>query len=272
MAISFLANLKGMLGSRRRQALEGHRKTLFEMNEAAGFYAMQFRDNLTGLEDPVPGKGALNNRMSELFMSRLDDIGIETHFMGRLNMSEQQVKIADPYNFRLTVHNVACDELCRRLGLNEHEVLPKPIVELTLKNEELTYPVIAPEHVDAMDWASADEVEDMIVLSRRINDFLSGQFFAVGLRLLNIDLEFGCIYQGDYFEQTKIILIDEISLDTCSVLDLQTGERIDGRAISDLNAVDIAARYQEVARRFRILGDVAPIDLNENFGVIEREH
>ena len=96
-------------------------------------------------------------------------------------------------------------------------------------------------------------------------------FFAVGLRLLTIDLEFGRLYQGEFFEQTKIILIDEITLDTCSVLDLQSGERIDGRSIQDKISLDIAARYQEVARRFRILGDVAPLDLNENFGVIEKD-
>ncbi|MBX3457681.1 MAG: hypothetical protein KF820_04910 [Candidatus Paracaedibacteraceae bacterium] len=271
MATNFLSNLKGMFGSRRRQAVEGYRKTLYEMADSAGSYAMQFRDILNGVEEPIPGKGSLNNRLSELFMSRLNDIGIETHFVRRLNMSEQQIKIADPYNFKITVHNVACDALQARLGLSEHEVLPKPIVELALRDLELNYPIIAPEHVDAMDWASADEVEDMIVLSRRINDFISGQFFAVGLRLLTLDLEFGRLYQGEFFEQTKIILIDEITLDTCAVLDLQSGERIDGRSIQDKISLDIAARYQEVARRFRILGDVAPLDLNENFGVIEKD-
>ena len=177
MATNILSNLKGMFGSRRRQAVEGYRKTLYEMADSAGSYAMQFRDILNGIEEPIPGKGSLNNRLSELFMSRLNDIGIETHFVRRLNMSEQQVKIADPYNFKITVHNVACDALQARLGLTEHEVLPKPIVELALRDLELNYPIIAPEHVDAMDWASADEVEDMIVLSRRINDFISGQFF-----------------------------------------------------------------------------------------------
>ncbi|MBX3486772.1 MAG: phosphoribosylaminoimidazolesuccinocarboxamide synthase [Candidatus Paracaedibacteraceae bacterium] len=271
MATNFLSNLKGMFGSRRRQAVEGYRKTLYEMAESSGSYAMQFRDILNGADEPVPGKGSLNNRLSELFMSRLNDIGLETHFIRRLNMSEQQVKIADPYNFRVTVHNVACDALQARLGLSEHEVLPKPIVELALHDLSLNYPIIAPEHVDAMDWASADEVEDILVLSRRINDFICGQFFAVGFRLLNLDLEFGRVYQGDYFEQTKIILIDEITLDTCSVLDLQSGERIDGRSLQDKTPLEIAAHYQEVARRFRILGDVAPLDLNENFGVIEKE-
>lgn len=271
MATNFLSNIKGIFGSRRRQAVEGYRKTLYDMAESSGSYAMQFRDVLTGSEEPIPGKGSLSNRLSELFMSRLNDIGIETHFVRRLNMSEQQVRIADPYNFRMTVHNVACDALQSRLGLSEHEVFSKPIIELSLRDIELNYPIIAPEHVDAMDWASADEVEDMILLSRRINDFISGQFFAVGLRLLNIDLEFGRLYQGDYFEQTKIILIDEISLDTCSVLDLQSGQRIDGRDIDGVTGLNIAARYQEVARRFRILGDVAPLDLNENFGVIEKD-
>ncbi|WP_051908574.1 phosphoribosylaminoimidazolesuccinocarboxamide synthase [Candidatus Odyssella acanthamoebae] len=272
MAISFSSLLNFGSSPKRRQVNEGTHKTLFDGSES-GAYTMQFRDTLSPLDNEffeVAGKGAINNRLSELFMTRLNDMGLETHFIRRLNMSEQLIRMADPYNFRVTVHNVAADEFAERLGFGEHEILSKPVVELSHKSRELEYPVIAPEHVDALDWAGADEVEDIMLIARRVNDFLSGQFFAVGMRLLNVTLEFGRIYQGDYFEESRVLIIDEITPDTCSILDLQTGTRLDGRALGDTSPQELALRYQEVARRFRILGDTGPLELNENFGVIER--
>lgn len=272
MAISFSSLLNFGTSPKRRQVNEGTHKTLFDGNES-GAYTMQFRDTLSPLNQEsfdVAGKGAINNRLSELFMTRLNDMGLDTHFIRRLNMSEQLIRMADPYNFRVTVHNVAADDFAERLGIDEQEVLTKPIVELSHKSRDLGYPIIAPEHVDALEWAEADEVEDIMIIARRANDFLSGQFFAVGMRLLNITLEFGRVYQGEFFEESRVLIIDEITPDTCSILDLQTGSRLDGRAISEVPAADLALRYQEVAKRFRILGDSGPLDLNENFGVIER--
>lgn len=272
MAISFRSLLGRGAMSKRRQVIEGTRKTLFDGNES-GVYAMQFRDSLTIPNHDVievAGKGALNNRLSELFMTRLNDMGLDTHFVRRLNMSEQLIRMADPYNFRITIHNVAVDGFAARLGLAEHEVLSKPVVELSHKSRDLGYPVIAPEHVDAFDWAGADEIEDIMLIARRVNDFLSGQFFAVGIRLLNVTFEFGRVYQGEYFEESRVLIIDEITPDTCALLDLQTGTRLDGMSIEGMSGQDLALRYQEIARRFRILSDSGPRDLQENFGVIER--
>lgn len=272
MAISFRSLLNRRAAPKRRQVIEGTRKVLFEANEP-GVCAMHFRDVLTPLDAElieVAGKGALNNRLSELFMARLNDIGLETHFIRRLNMSEQLIRMADPYNFRVAIHNVATDDFADRLGLGGHEVLSRPIVELSCKSRDLEYPIIAPEHVEALDWARADEVEDIMLIARRVNDFLSGQFFAVGMRLLNVTLEFGRIFQGDYFEESRVLIIDEITPDTCSILDLQTGSRLDGMNSQGMPPQDLAQRYQEVARRFRILGESGPVDLQENFGVVEK--
>ncbi|WP_010301348.1 phosphoribosylaminoimidazolesuccinocarboxamide synthase [Candidatus Odyssella thessalonicensis] len=272
MAISFRSLLNRGASPRRRQVIEGTRKTLFDATES-GAYVMQFRDALAPLNKnkmTIAGKGALNNRLSELFMTRLNDMGLETHFVRRLNMSEQLIRIADPYNFRVTVHNVAADEFAERLGFGDHEILVKPIVELSHKSRELEYPIIAPEHVEALDWAHGDEVEDIMLIARRVNDFLSGQFFAIGVRLLNVTLEFGRLFQGDYFEESRVLIIDEITPDTCSLLDLRTGERLDGRTQDDRAPQELALRYQEIARRFRILGDSGPLELQENFGVVEK--
>jgi phosphoribosylaminoimidazole-succinocarboxamide synthase len=269
MAISFRSLLSRGTSPRRRQVIEGGRKVLFDATES-GSYAMQFRDTLSPLGQAafdVPGKGTLNNRLSELFMTRLNDMGLDTHFIRRLNMSEQLIRMADPYPFRITVHTLASDDFARRLGFKERDLLGKPVVELSYKSRELAYPIIAPEHADALGWARVDEIEEMMLIARRVNDVLSGQFFAVGVRLMSLTLEFGRIYQGDYFEESRILIIDEITPDTCALLDLQTGSRLDGQSIQGISPQDLADRYQELARRFRILGELGPLDLQENLGV-----
>lgn len=266
MAISFRSLIyRNSVSKQRRQVITGNSKILFEGTEA-GTYVLQFKDQICPLFRPayeLTGKGAINNRLSELFLSRLNEMGIETHFIKRLNMSEQLVKSAEAIPLRLTVHNAAVDQIAQRLGLEEPHILTLPIMELSLKSRELNYPVISDQHIEAFQWAQTDEVEDMMVIAQRVNDFLSGQFYALGLRLLSFSLEFGRVYQGDFYDETRLVIIDEISPDTCAILDLNSGERLDGLCKENHEAQVIAECYQEVAKRFGILEEGGPIDLRD---------
>lgn len=266
MAISFRSLIyRNSVSKQRRQVITGNSKTLFEGTEA-GTYVLQFKDQICPLFRPayeLTGKGAINNRLSELFLSRLNEMGIETHFIKRLNMSEQLVKSAEAIPLRLTVHNAAVDQLAQRLGLEEPHILTMPIMELSLKSRELNYPVISDQHIETFQWAQSDEVEDMMVIAQRVNDFLSGQFYALGLRLLSFSLEFGRVYQGDFYDETRLVIIDEISPDTCAILDLKSGERLDGLCKENHEAQIIAECYQEIAKRFGILEEGGPIDLRD---------
>src|SRR3546814_11466678 len=61
-------------------------------------------------------------------------------------------------------------------------------------------------------------------MALRINDFMSGLFAGVGIRLVDFKLEFGRIWDGDY---SRIILADEISPDGCRRWDMVTNEKLD---------------------------------------------
>jgi phosphoribosylaminoimidazole-succinocarboxamide synthase len=272
MAIGFRSLLsRSTLSSRRRKVISGTSKTLFEGMEA-GTYVLQFRDQICPLFRPAYdlfGKGAINNRLSELFLSRLNEIGVSTHFIKRLNMSEQLVRATETLPFRVTVHNVAVDHLVERLGLEEHHVFSQPIIEFSHRSRDLSYPVVSDQHIVALQWAHADEVDDIMTIAQRVNDFLNGQFFALGLRLLNFTLEFGRSYEEDLYGDSPLMIIDEISPDTCAILDLRTGERLDGLCQSNHDRENLIGFYQEVARRFGILEDGGAIDLREPFIIIE---
>ncbi|PPR60445.1 MAG: Phosphoribosylaminoimidazole-succinocarboxamide synthase, partial [Alphaproteobacteria bacterium MarineAlpha3_Bin3] len=70
--------------ARRRQVYEGTAKILYEGPEP-GTLVQHFKDDaaIRGKRGVITGKGVLNNRISEHLMSKLNDIGVPTHFMRR---------------------------------------------------------------------------------------------------------------------------------------------------------------------------------------------
>jgi phosphoribosylaminoimidazole-succinocarboxamide synthase len=131
------------------------------------------------------------------------------------------------------------------------------VVEFYLKNDELGSPLVAEEHITAFGWAATQEIDDMMQMALRINDFLCGLFHGVGLRLVDFRLEFGRLWED---EEPRIVLADEISPDSCRLWDLNTNEKLDkDRFDRDLGSVEQA--YQEVARRLGVLPEAGPIDI-----------
>ncbi|MCE2715746.1 MAG: phosphoribosylaminoimidazolesuccinocarboxamide synthase [Pseudomonadota bacterium] len=236
--------------ARRKELFNGRTKILFDGPEP-GTLVLYFKDSLDQEADIQASNahGALNNRFSELLMQRLNQIGVETHLIKRLNMREQLVRFADPLPFRFRVHNIAIDSLSILFNLEAGTVLSEPIIELYVKNTKGEQVVIAPQHVYSLGWAQEEELEILFSAIRRINDFLLGQFLALNLRLANYCLEFGRIFTQDFFEASKLILIDAFGLDSSSILDVQSGERLD-------SGVGVGTNWngcKEVAKRFGLL-------------------
>lgn len=246
--------------TRRRRIYEGKAKVLFEGPEP-GTLVQYFKDDATAFNNQkhaiITGKGVLNNRISEYLMVRLAEIGIPTHFVRRLNMREQLIREVEIIPIEVVARNVVAGSLAKRLGLEEGTPLPRSIVEYYYKADELGDPLISEEHITAFGWASVQDLDDILSMSLRINDFLSGLFLSIGLRLIDFKLEFGRLYEGD---QVYIVLADEISPDSCRLWDVETNEKLDkDRFRRDLGNVEGA--YQEVARRLGILPEGGPKDL-----------
>ncbi|HEY0526457.1 MAG TPA: phosphoribosylaminoimidazolesuccinocarboxamide synthase [Stellaceae bacterium] len=246
--------------SRRRQIYEGKAKILFEGPEP-GTLVQYFKDDATAFNNQkkgtITGKGVLNNRISEYLMSKLNEIGVPTHFVRRLNMREQLVREVEIVPIEVVVRNIAAGSLSKRLGIPEGTVLPRSIVEYYYKNDELGDPMVSEEHITAFGWATTQDLDDMMQLALRINDFLTGLFLGTNLKLVDFKLEFGRLYTDD---EMRIILADEISPDNCRLWDAKTNEKLDkDRFRQDLGQV--AEAYQEVARRLGILPEGGPADL-----------
>ena len=247
-------------GMRRKRIYEGKAKVLFEGPEP-GTVVQYFKDDATAFnhqkQGVITGKGVLNNRISEYFMVRLSEVGIPTHFMRRLNMREQLVREVEIIPLEVVVRNIAAGSFAQRFKMEEGAPLPRSIVEYYLKSDDLGDPLVTEEHITAFGWASTQDLDDMLQLSLRVNDFLSGLLMGVGLRLVDFKLEFGRLWEN---EEMRIILADEISPDSCRLWDTKTNEKLDkDRFRRDLGQV--AEAYQEVARRLGVLPEAGPIDI-----------
>jgi len=245
---------------RRRMIYEGKAKILYEGPEP-GTLVQYFKDDTTAFDATkkavIEGKGVLNNRISEYLMTQLAAIGVPTHFVRRLNMREQLVKEVEIVPLEVVVRNVAAGSLSKRLGIEEGTVLPRSIIEYYYKSDQLHDPWVSEEHITAFGWASPQDLDDIVNLTIRINDFLSGLFLGAAIKLVDFKVEFGRLWENDYM---RIVLADEISPDSCRLWDTITNEKMDkDRFRRDLGKVEEA--YQEVAKRLGILPEAGVRDM-----------
>ncbi|WP_265529267.1 phosphoribosylaminoimidazolesuccinocarboxamide synthase [Sphingomicrobium marinum] len=240
--------------ARRRQIYEGKAKILYEGPEP-GTIIQYFKDDATAFnaqkKGEIAGKGVINNRISERIFTALGGIGVPTHFIKRLNMREQLVREVEIVPLEVIVRNYAAGTIAKRLGLTEGERLPRTVIEYCYKKDELGDPLVSEEHIACFGWASQEEMNDIADMAIRINDFMSGMFAGIGIKLVDFKLEFGRLWDNDF---SRIILADEISPDSCRLWDAETDKKLDkDRFRQDLG--DVADAYQEVARRLGLLKD-----------------
>ncbi len=241
-----------------KKLYEGKAKILYEGPEK-GTAIQHFKDDATAFNNLkksiVEGKGVLNNRISEHILNNLNQIGIKTHLIKRINMREQLVRLANIFPVEFIVRNIATGSLTKRLGIPDGTILSKPLIEYSYKNDDLGDPLIAKEHIIEFNWASDSELTLIKNYCLRINDFMQGMFRGVGIKLVDFKLEFGRI---DTKGKKEIILADEISPDTCRLWDVVSEKKLDkDRFRKDLG--NIIQAYQEVARRLGIIHEESNI-------------
>ena len=243
--------------NRRRRIYEGKAKVLYEGPEP-GTLIQHFKDDATAFNakkhEVIEGKGVLNNRISEFVFQHLNDIGVPTHFIRRLNMREQLIREVEIIPLEVVVRNVAAGSLSTRLGMEEGKQLPRSIIEFYYKNDALNDPMVSEEHITAFGWATPQEIDDIMALAIRVNDFLCGLFLGVGIRLVDFKMECGRLYEG---EMMRIVVADEISPDSCRLWDIKSNDKLDkDRFRRDMGG--LVEAYTEVARRLGIMQENEP--------------
>ena len=223
---------------------EGKAKKLYSTTDPDLVIAY-FKDDATAFNAKKKGtieeKGVMNNRMSELFFNLLEENGVKTHFVRRLNDREMLCKRLQIIPVETVVRNIVAGSMAKRVGREEGEALPNPIVEYYYKSDPLDDPLIIAAHAIAFGWATAAELNRIDELALKVNSVLRKFLDDRGVLLVDFKLEFGR-HHGE------VILGDEICPDTCRFWDKATRQKLDkDRFRRDLGGVEEA--YHEMLRR-----------------------
>lgn len=227
------------------QMYEGKAKKIFATTDPE-LVIMEYKDSATAFNGEKKGeideKGILNNTIAASIFQMLNQKGIPTHFIAKLNDREVLCKKVSIVPLEVIVRNVAAGSFSKRLAVPEGSELKTTIFELSYKDDELGDPLINDYHAVAIGAATWDDLKVIYDITAKINDILKEFFLGCGVRLIDFKLEFGRDSQGN------IILADEISPDTCRFWDAKTNEKLDkDRFRRDLGNVKEA--YVEMLNR-----------------------
>ena len=230
---------------RKEQLYEGKAKKVYA-TENPELLIVSYKDDATAFnglkKGTIPGKGVINNRMSNLLMQRLEKAGIPTHFVRQLSDRETLVKRVSIVPLEVIIRNIAAGSFSKRYGVDEGFVFETPTIEFSYKNDELGDPLLNEYHATAMKLATREEIDTIKRYAFGVNELLKAFWAECGVTLVDFKLEFGRLPDG------SIVLADEISPDTCRLWDSITHEKLDkDRFRRDLGGVENA--YAEVMKR-----------------------
>jgi phosphoribosylaminoimidazole-succinocarboxamide synthase len=232
--------------SRGALLYEGKAKQVYAVEGAEDRVIIHYKDDATAFNGEKKGqiedKGVLNNKIASGLFGLLEQSGIPTHFISRLNERDMLCKKAGIIPLEVIVRNLAAGSMAKRLGLAEGTALKTTVFELSYKDDALGDPLINDYHAAAIGISTFGEIETIKGLAFRINDILSAFFLKRGIKLIDFKLEFGKTAGDD------LVLADEISPDTCRFWDAVTNEKLDkDRFRRDLGNVKEA--YLEILNR-----------------------
>lgn len=225
---------------------EGKAKKIYATNKADEVI-VYYKDDATAFNGEKKGqiedKGVLNNEITSMIFTMLNENGIKTHFIEKLNEREQLCKKVEIVPLEVIVRNVAAGSMAKRLGLKEGFELKTTVFELSYKDDSLGDPLINDYHAVGIGATTFEELNKIYEMTAKINDLLKEFFKKQNINLIDFKLEFGRY-------NDEIVLADEISPDTCRFWDAKTGEKLDkDRFRRDLGNVKDA--YVEILNRIR---------------------
>ena len=238
-----------MAYEKKEQLYEGKAKKVFATGDPE-VVIVSYKDDATAFnglkKGTITGKGAINNRMTNNLMRRLEAQGVPTHYVEELSDRETAVKKVSIVPLEVIIRNISAGSFAKRYGVEEGIVFDEPTIEFSYKNDDLGDPLLNTYHALALKLATQQEIDLIQKYAFMVNDLLKGFMKEIGIDLVDFKLEFGKTADG------RIVLADEISPDTCRFWDVKTGEKLDkDRFRRDLGNVEGA--YQEMSRR--LLGE-----------------
>lgn len=225
---------------------EGKAKRVYEAADNPGQLVLSYKNDATAFNGEkkafFTGKGRLNNKISSRIFPLLHANGIETHFIEKLNETEQLVYQTEIIPLEVVVRNLATGSITRRLGIEEKTPFNQPMIELFFKDDALGDPLINDQHALFLSGVMEMELAEIKEKALAVNEQLKRIFSGAHVTLVDFKLEFGRLADG------RIVLADEISPDTCRLWDSATQEKLD-KDVFRQGTGDLLEVYQEILNR-----------------------
>lgn len=224
---------------------EGKSKQIFKTDNPDNV-VVRFKDDTTAFygikRANILNKGRLTCDISSMVLGYLNDNGINTHFIERVDDDGQLCRVVEHIPVEVIVRNVVAGSMAKRLGMEEGIVPENTIFDLCLRRSDLGDPLINDHHAVALGLLSYEELSELYEMSAKINSLVTDLYNKAGITVVDFKIEFGRAADG------SLVLADELSPDTCRLWDKATGERMDkDRFRRDLGSV--GETYEEVAKR-----------------------
>lgn len=228
---------------------EGKAKVLF-VTEDPHILLSRFKDDATAFnalkKGTIANKGEINCAIASHIFKYLQAQGIATHFIKQVSPNEMLVAKVKILAIEVVVRNIAAGSICKRLGLEQGQLLKQPLVEFFYKNDQLGDPLITEAHIAMLDLATPAQVNELKQLAIKINQHLQTFFDRCDLLLVDFKIEIGIDAAG------RLLLADEISPDTCRLWDKAIAdptERIMDKDRFRQDLGNVTEAYQEVLKR-----------------------
>ncbi|MEG3940880.1 MULTISPECIES: phosphoribosylaminoimidazolesuccinocarboxamide synthase [unclassified Microcoleus] len=232
-----------------RKLYEGKAKILYSTEEGE-ILLTHFKDDATAFNaqkrGSIVGKGEINCAVSAHLFRMLEAKGIRTHFIDTPAPNQMRVCRVRILPLEVVVRNIAAGSLCKQTGIAMGTIVNPALVEFYYKNDDLGDPLLTQGRLQLMQLATPEQVEQLEIAAREINEILKEFFTQCGITLVDFKLEFGID------QHQNLILADEISPDTCRLWDNAETDP-DARVMDkdrfrrDLGSVETA--YQQVLQR-----------------------
>ena len=223
---------------------EGKAKKVWEIDDER--VLIEFKDDVTAFDglkkDQYKGKGFLNKKVSDHFFEILENNGIKTHYIKSIDDRNFEAWKTTVLPLEVVVRNYTAGSFCRRYGVERGKKLSKPLVEFMIKSDELHDPLICEDSILLLNLVTEEDLRYIKETALKVNEILSGELSKANLILADFKLEFGKKADGE------ILLIDEITPDTCRFWDSETLESLDKDVYREDKA-DLLTTYEEVVRR-----------------------
>ena len=193
--------------------------------------------------DVINGKGVANNIVSSAIFERLEDSGIPTHYVGSgSNEASKIVKRATPILLEVIGRFKASGSYVKRYNVPLMMPFDPVLVEYTYKSDAVGDPFIGDGAIVANGILTRRELGYVEYITEQVGHVVNDFFNECNIELIDYKIEFGRLSNG------RIVVIDEISPDTCRLLDRETKRCLDkDRFRKDMG--DVAETYEEVSKR-----------------------